>query len=117
MSGQPLARLRGRLLERCAPPPLAASFSGPAGGGLRRLRDRRALPSLSTLGGIGGNFLLPIYRSGTKRFSTAFKFGDRLAIGRRFGDGGRHELAFRFQHCSNAGIRHPNLGEDFLQIR
>jgi lipid A 3-O-deacylase len=68
-------------------------------------------------GGIGGNFLLPIYRSESKRFSTAFNFGDHLAIGRRFGHGDRHELALRIQHFSNAGIRKPNPGEDFLQLR
>ncbi len=68
-------------------------------------------------GGIGGNFLLPIYRSESKRFSTAFNFGDHLAIGRRFGADGSHELALRIQHFSNAGIKKPNPGEDFLQLR
>lgn len=68
-------------------------------------------------GGIGANLLLPIYRSSTKRFSTAFNFGDHVAVGRRFGQGARHELALRFQHFSNAGIREPNPGEDFVQIR
>jgi lipid A 3-O-deacylase len=68
-------------------------------------------------GGIGFNFLQPIYRSASKRFSTAFNFGDHLAVGRRFGSGGRHEVALRFQHFSNAGIKAPNPGENFLQLR
>ena len=68
-------------------------------------------------GGIGANVLQPIYRSAGKRFSTAFNFGDHLAIGRRFGIDGRHELALRFQHFSNAGIKEPNPGENFLQLR
>ena len=68
-------------------------------------------------GGIGANFLLPIYRSQTKRFSTSFNFGDHLAFGRLFGDGGRHEISLRIQHFSNGGIKKPNPGENFLQLR
>ena len=30
---------------------------------------------------------------------------------------GAHELALRVQHYSNAGIRHPNPGENFVQLR
>lgn len=68
-------------------------------------------------GGIGANVLLPIYRSRDKQFSTTFNFGDHIAIGMPFGDGARHEVALRVQHFSNAGIKHPNPGEDFLQLR
>lgn len=67
--------------------------------------------------GIGANALLPVYRSRDKRFSTAFNFGDHLAIGWRFGQMLEHELALRAQHFSNAGIKHPNPGENFLQLR
>ncbi len=67
--------------------------------------------------GVGANALLPVYRSREKRFSTAFNFGDHLALGTRFGPAGAHELALRVQHYSNAGIRHPNPGENFVQLR
>jgi len=67
--------------------------------------------------GIGANLLLPIYRSEDKRFSTKFNFGDHLAAGWRFGDRGEHDVALRIQHFSNAGIKDPNPGEDFLQLR
>lgn len=67
--------------------------------------------------GIGANVLTPLYRSGNKIFSTAFNFGDHLAVGWLFGDRSRHELVLRFQHFSNAGIRQPNPGENFLQLR
>jgi lipid A 3-O-deacylase len=67
--------------------------------------------------GIGANVLLPVYRSSDKSFSTAFNFGDHLAVGRTFGEAGRHELALRVQHFSNAGIKHPNPGENFVQLR
>jgi hypothetical protein len=67
--------------------------------------------------GVGANVLTPIYRSGDKSFSTAFNFGDHLALGRTFGVRDQHEIAVRLQHFSNAGIKHPNPGEDFVQIR
>lgn len=67
--------------------------------------------------GIGANLLLPIYRSEDKTFSTTFNFGDHLAVGAVFGDRRQHELALRIQHFSNAGIKHPNPGEDFVQLR
>jgi hypothetical protein len=68
-------------------------------------------------GGIGLNLIGPTYKAGRKRFSTAFNFGDHLAVGRGFGPGHRQELALRFQHFSNAGIKKPNPGEDFVQLR
>jgi lipid A 3-O-deacylase len=40
-----------------------------------------------------------------------------VAIGRRFGASKEHEVMLRLQHFSNAGIKHPNPGEDFLQLR
>jgi lipid A 3-O-deacylase len=68
-------------------------------------------------GGIGADFLLPVYRSKEKRFSTAFNFGDHLGVGFPFGEGERHEVVLRFQHFSNGGIKRPNPGEDFVQLR
>lgn len=67
--------------------------------------------------GIGANFILPIYRSREKRFSTEFNFGDHIAIGRQFGEQRRYELALRLEHFSNGGIDHPNPGENFAQLR
>jgi hypothetical protein len=67
--------------------------------------------------GIGVNALLPIYRNGDRRFSTTLNFGDHVAAGLRFGDEGRHEVSLRLQHFSNAGIKKPNPGEGFVQLR
>jgi lipid A 3-O-deacylase len=67
--------------------------------------------------GIGANIITPIYRYRNKRFSTAFNFGDHLAIGRSFGMRRDHELTVRIQHFSNGGIKSPNPGENFVQIR
>ncbi|KQV91750.1 hypothetical protein ASC87_06665 [Rhizobacter sp. Root1221] len=82
-----------------------------------RLYPRGPGPGWYLEGGIGANVLLPIYRTEDKRFSTSFNFGDHLALGRTFGDRGEHDVAVRFQHFSNAGIKEPNPGEDFLQLR
>jgi len=67
--------------------------------------------------GIGANVILPLYRSRDRRFSTAFNFGDHVAVGWRWGAANEHEFALRIQHFSNAGIKHPNPGADFLQLR
>ena len=67
--------------------------------------------------GIGANVITPAYHTDGKRFSTAFNFGDHLAIGREFGADHRQEIALRVEHFSNAGIDHPNPGENFVQVR
>ena len=76
-----------------------------------------ALPKWFAEIGVGANFILPIYRSREKQFSTEFNFGDHFAVGRQFGAHNEHELAVRVQHFSNGGIDHPNPGENFIQIR
>lgn len=82
-----------------------------------RLRPTGAARNWFAELGIGANFILPIFRSEEKRFSTEFNFGDHFAIGRQFGKGNRQELALRLQHFSNGGIDHPNPGENFVQLR
>ncbi len=67
--------------------------------------------------GIGANVLTPIFKDNDRRFSTAFNFGDHLALGRAFGEGGREEIALRVQHFSNGGIKQPNPGINFVQVR
>ncbi len=67
--------------------------------------------------GIGVNTLVPVVHDGERRFSTAFNFGDHLAIGKTFGEHGRDELTLRVQHYSNGGIKQPNPGINFLQLR
>jgi len=65
--------------------------------------------------GIGANVLLPAFHDNGRRFGSAFNFGDHLALGRVLAD--RDELAFRLQHYSNGGIKHPNPGINFVQLR
>ena len=47
-------------------------------------------------------------------FSTHFQFGDHLGVGYRFAE---YDLGMRIQHLSNAGLRNPNPGINFLLIR
>jgi hypothetical protein len=67
--------------------------------------------------GVGANYIVPLYRTSNKRFSTEFNFGDHFGIGHLFGEHREHELTVRVQHFSNAGIKHPNPGKNFLQLR
>lgn len=46
-----------------------------------------------------------------------FQFGDHLGLAYRFGEKGALDASYRFQHLSNAGIKEPNNGIDFHQIR
>lgn len=64
--------------------------------------------------GVGANYIVPLFRSGRKRFSTEFNFGDHVAVGHNFG---HSEVSLRMEHFSNAGIEHPNPGENFAQLR
>lgn len=52
-----------------------------------------------------------------KQFTTAFNFVDVLGVGRSFGAGRAQEIGLRLQHVSNAGIKIPNPGQNFLQLR
>jgi len=68
-------------------------------------------------GGIGATLTSSLYHSEDKHFSTAFNFGDHLGAGFSFGEKSANEIALRAEHFSNAGIKHPNPGKNFLQLR
>ena len=70
-----------------------------------------------TEAGIGANFVTPIYRTNDKRFGTVFNFGSHIGFGYRLQGPTSPEWSLRLQHFSNAGIRRPNPGENFLQVR
>ena len=54
---------------------------------------------------------------GDKRLSTRFQFGDHLGVGYRFGARQAWDVGYRYQHLSNAGIKRPNNGINFHQVR
>jgi lipid A 3-O-deacylase len=67
--------------------------------------------------GVGVTAMTTLYETQRKRFSTSFNFADHVAAGVTFGATRQHELALRLQHFSNAGIKHPNPGENFWEVR
>lgn len=67
--------------------------------------------------GIGVSTMHPIFETDQKRFSTAFNFVDVVGVGRSFGASRQYELGLRLQHVSNASIRSPNPGQNFVQLR
>ena len=64
-----------------------------------------------------GFHLLSKTKIGDKNMSTNFQFGDHVGVGYRFGAKQSLDLGYRFQHLSNAGIKRPNPGINFHQIR
>jgi hypothetical protein len=65
--------------------------------------------------GIGLNYVTPRFRTMDKRVGSNFTFGDHLGVGWR--STGGTELSLRIQHFSNGGLKDPNPGVDFVQLR
>ncbi len=72
-------------------------------------------PAWFVEGAISINAIAPAFRNGDKEFSTVFNFGEHLGIG--FRTAGNWEWILRYQHLSNGGLRKPNPGQDFIQLR
>jgi lipid A 3-O-deacylase len=67
--------------------------------------------------GIGASWMDQKFTSDRKTFGTQWNFYDMMGLGRSFGAQYEHEFAVRWVHVSNAGLKHPNPGQDFLQLR
>ena len=57
--------------------------------------------------GVGAH-LLSETSLASENFATAVQFGSLLGLGLGFGKRGQYELAYRFQHISNANIKTPS---------
>ena len=68
-------------------------------------------------GSIGVRLLSHTRVAPDRSLSTAFQFADMIGMGVQWGRQGRSSLGVRFQHMSNLGIKRPNPGMDFLQVR
>lgn len=68
-------------------------------------------------GGIGVTMMDELYRNHGKAFSTRMNFVDVFAVGRSLGADRSAELSLRLAHVSNANLKQPNPGENFLQLR
>jgi len=54
---------------------------------------------------------------GDKDIDIPFSFGSHFGAGARFGEQGRYELVYRFQHLSNAGLGDENPGLNFHVVQ
>jgi lipid A 3-O-deacylase len=66
-------------------------------------------------GGVGVALLSKLYDNNDAQLSTAFQFNDRLGIGYVFKQG--WDVALRYEHFSNGGIKKPNSGVNFLVLK
>lgn len=64
--------------------------------------------------GIGAYLLSATINNDTTKLPSAFQFGSHIGAGIRLGNGGTAGLAL--QHLSNAGIKEPNGGIDFVML-
>lgn len=67
--------------------------------------------------GLGLTLMDRVYTSRHTAFSTRLQFQDMLGVGMSLGSHGQHEVGVRFSHFSNGGIKRPNPGENFVQLR
>lgn len=68
-------------------------------------------------GGIGLTVADRRYEIPNRTFSTRANFASHLGLGVSLGEQRQHDLVLRVQHVSNAGIKKPNPGENFMQLR
>ena len=78
-------------------------------------RFERSPRSLFFEAAIGFHLISDLEFKGDIETSTRFQFGDHVGVGLHVDE--RNELMLRLQHLSNAGIRNPNPGINFLQLR
>ncbi|KQQ96212.1 acyloxyacyl hydrolase [Massilia sp. Leaf139] len=64
--------------------------------------------------GIGANLFSELYNNDDNRLSTAFQFGDHLGIG--YVTPTKWDFSVKIQHYSNASIKRPNSGVNFLVV-
>lgn len=64
--------------------------------------------------GIGMHLLSEHYDNNGRQFSTSFQFGDHVGFGYVFAN--NVELGMKLQHFSNASIKKPNDGVNFISI-
>lgn len=64
-----------------------------------------------------GLHLLSHTRIDERTLSTAFQFGEFAGIGVNFGGLGQYGIGARIQHISNGGIKEPNSGVTFGELR
>ncbi|TAM01839.1 MAG: acyloxyacyl hydrolase [Paraburkholderia sp.] len=66
--------------------------------------------------GVGIRLLSHVRETDDRTFSSSFQFADMVGAGAQFGAHQNYLFGVRFQHVSNAGIKHPNPGANFSQV-
>ncbi len=61
--------------------------------------------------GVGVNLLSTLYKNEDKELATAFQFGDHVGVGYTTA---KWDFGLKFQHYSNASIKRPNAGANWL---
>ena len=84
---------------------------------LRYFPSGKEIGSFFMEGGIGIHLLNRTQINEDRRFSTAFQFGEILGLGWKLGVQRDSEIGLRIQHISNGGIKKPNSGINFAEIR
>lgn len=64
-----------------------------------------------------GIYILSDTTIGDRNLSTSFQFGSQIGVGFRFGKKQEFEIGYLFEHLSNASIKKPNPGINFLLLR
>ena len=67
-------------------------------------------------GGIGLYMLSHTINNDVTHMSTSFEFGSHVGAGLRIGERRETRIGIALQHLSNAGIKEPNSGVNFLVV-
>jgi lipid A 3-O-deacylase len=82
-----------------------------------RLQPNGGRSGLYVEGAIGAHLLSASRINDHRIFGSSFNFGDHIGFGATFGARGQYDLGYRFQHISNGGIKSPNDGINFHEVR
>lgn len=61
--------------------------------------------------GVGVNLFSTLYKNEDKELATAFQFGDHIGVGYTTA---KWDFGLKFQHYSNASIKSPNAGANWI---
>jgi lipid A 3-O-deacylase len=67
-------------------------------------------------GGIGLYLLSHTINNDVTHMSTSFEFGSHIGAGLRIGERRETRIGIALQHLSNAGIKEPNSGVNFILL-
>jgi lipid A 3-O-deacylase len=67
--------------------------------------------------GLGPSAITPRFHRNDTELSTRFQFRSHVGVGLAWGSHGRHDVGLRLEHFSNAGLRQPNPGVNWLALR